>query len=420
MAVQRGDAKQGVLIYDEESGFGQDPDSGETYAASVLMEVTRGSGFPTDESVVRAGDRVQMDQAINKRSVIVGREGKIDFATELLLAPDSPDTVGQQPNGGPYRAPLRAAWGIPQTQANAAKTGTMSGGTSSVPIHTDAAAADIGVGDICIFTDEGSGIFDVRQIWALAVNDMTLNRALSFTPANLDKVIPLETWAPAKQIGKAITGTLKWYNPARSPLAGARVFSYGCALTAELEGLTARGMPLLRFAGTADNWEHKTPTLPAISELRMDTAPPVVVGSKFFLGSATSRQIGDLGVKTGLALHMDPSTEGLQGRAAPFRFMDSDPEITIKTPHDAALYAQWESDAVDTALKYAEFHCGKNSRGTTVDARTGFFVVMAPAVEIRGLKKTTHEEQIMTELTLGCVENPSYPDLANLYIAFPG
>jgi len=311
--------------------------------------------------------------------------------------------------------------------------GTLASGTAAAPVHTGAAAAGIVKNMVCAFHDADGGIFDIRTILGVSTNTFVLNRDLSFTPANLDPVIPLYTWTPhidATCITDLVpTATIK----ARSrsaPLDGLAFNWRGVAHDCVLEGISPRGTLMAHITGMPDDWSEETPQDLVITSLRDHTKPPIVVGSRCLWGYDTlytAVETWDMGISPNLTVTPYEANSGARGRAGFGRFYSAAPEVSFTMPWDDRLVARIKKDYATTAelddvYQSFEMQLGKNSLGTSLTTDHGYGYVYIHAAALRSIAPVKRNNQLCAKVTIKALSPVvrGAPNIAPMIIAIAG
>jgi hypothetical protein len=179
---------------------------------------------------------------------------------------------------------------------------TCSAGWTST-VGAVASAAGIQIGDNIMINGE------IRRVQNKATNTLTLDLALTTTPALSDVVYVGANYKPADESHTSLSFVLK---------QGGNVWVVmGCKGNVTLEGVSAAGRPLLSFNMQVDEWvETSTSVKSALPTLNPYLYPkgPTVLGCTLQYGTATLA-VSEFAFDVGNAIEATPATEGSQGRS---------------------------------------------------------------------------------------------------------
>lgn len=280
-----------------ESTFSTDPDTdGSDYVRLPAEEIVCAV---TQEAIPRP----LMRSAMGKRvaSVIGGKGGTLTFKTPL---------VGAATAGAASVAAVAPTWLSPALKAcgftESAGTGTAVTGSGSTTTVIDVtSAAGISAGSVVMIGGE------VREVTAANTaatpDNITVFPALSAIPSAATVVYAAVNYMllDGADSGSTVAFAVKGQ--------GSQETLLGCKGTVKIDGVDARGRPMLSWSFQIDSWADTSnkSSLPTTLGLKVN---PLAMGSPFWLAS-TKTPIANFMFDPGFTVSPKPSTQGTQGRA---------------------------------------------------------------------------------------------------------
>ncbi len=371
--------------------------SGYTLGALVPMRPESGAGITVTPDLIE--NRAQNDRQLTPPMVAGAKAGAIDFMVDALGG-SAELSAGEAPSGGIYNNLIESAYGVAIDNSSPAVAIASNG--AGTPTTVEAVAwGDYAAGQLVYVEDTTSGpAGQVRMTKTAVTTTLTLNRALSFTPASGDIVMPLKTWAPHANYTDHPTQYIKRLVRDVGDSEGSQIDFSGCGLVMAFETPEIGKIPVFHFTGAADDWqEYDTSSGKDIAVTPGTLAPPVLRKSKFYLDT-TEIEIESGGIDPGIVLAARTSPGGTQGRAG-YTHFGGVPTWTMVALYDHTYYT-----ALDANTTYqGQWDIGVNSIGST-DARAfNFFTHWSPALQIQNLEEIDVNGLVYMRLTFRAVRS---------------
>lgn len=280
-----------------ESTFSTDPDTdGSSYVRIPAEEIALAV---TQEAIPRP----LMRDAMGKRvaSVIGGKGGTLTFKTPLVGAATA-GASGVAAVPPTWLSPLMKACGF--TESNGTGTAVTGSGSTTTVIDVTDASGIVAASLVMI----GGEVREVTAVDTGATPDtITVFPALSAAPSAATVVYAAANYIldSGADSGSTVAFAVK--------AQGSEETLLGCKGTVQIEGVDARGRPMLSWSFQIDSWADTSnkSSLPTALGLKVN---PLAMGAPFWLAS-TKTPIANFGFDPGFTVSPKPSTQGAQGRA---------------------------------------------------------------------------------------------------------
>lgn len=299
-----------------ESSYGVDPSSNGSGYQFIKM-LPDATWQPTADIVDRQG---QINDLSRVPHEVGAKGGTLNFKMELK-ASGTPAASATAAIAAESSLVLEAALG---TVARGTGTTVAASGGNGNPTPMKVASA-AGLAKYMAIEVESQ----VRVITAISGVDITLNRALSGVPATSAVVYASSRFSRANSGHKSMAFV--------TTRDGVQYTLLGCAVSAKIVGVTARGTAILEVTAQVGDWEVTSKaSLPTASILTGISAvrAPVVKGAPFFVDT-TERLISSLDFDMGSVFAFQDTTSGAQAKSG-IELVDAQPQGVFKSYHQTA------------------------------------------------------------------------------------
>jgi hypothetical protein len=347
-----------------------DPGSGFVYPAFEALEVTAGiKAYPRP---FLSSDHDHFAQALGEK------EAAIKFTMEGRGFGGSPLGAGSAvaASDGETGLLLKSVFG---TQVK--DTGSVCAASTTASIIKVASTTLFTVGGFVGLVDPTTGLFHARQIRTKNATDLTLDRALPFTPATSAVVYASAHYSHAIAGHQHLWFDAEGYDA--TPANGWRRYIRGALGAFSLKNTAALGRLMLDFDFRGVDWSDSgqgssqgAPTYPT----NLPSAGGFVRSARLSIG-ATALVVSDAGYELGNEIDAKPSTQAVNGVAS-FFVKDAKQMLTFKVEagdyETATLRTKWQAKtALDLLVEFTQGGPGNS------------FAIAAPVCQIVDVKPSS-------------------------------
>lgn len=347
-----------------------DPGSGYVYPAFESLEVA--CGITPYARQFQVSDHDHFTQALGERTA------EIKFTLEGRGFGGSPAGAGSGVAAGDGESGLllKSVFG-----SQVKDTGSVAASGTTASLIKVASTTNLSVGSFVGCVDPATGLYHARQIRSKTATDLTLDRALPFTPAVGSTVYASATYTHAVSGHQHLFFDAEGYDA--TPANGWRRALFGCLGDVELQNLSANGRLMQAFTFRGLDWSdtgqgsnQPAPSYPA----NLPASGGFVRNTRLWVG-ASQLVVAEFGYKLGNAIQPKSSTAAKNGIAS-WAVTDAEQTMTMKVAVEdaeaAGLRAAWKAGtALDLLAELTQGGPGNS------------FAIGAPAAQIVGFTPST-------------------------------